>query len=96
MSTVVDISLPRVNARRPGDVASTSSCHVMSQYMTLAPIILPTHNLPELLTDSRALLRGLVKLKKIQKFEKNSDWSNTTHPPPISFIIIFFEKHLKA
>ena len=34
------------------------------------------------------LLRGLVKLKQIQKSEKHSDWSDTKHPPPYPF---FFE-----
>ena len=32
------------------------------------------------------LLRGLVKLKQIQKSEKNSDWSDTTLPPPSIFL----------
>ena len=37
-------------------------------------------------------LRGLVKLKKIQKSEKNSDYSDTSHPPPYPF----FLKHLET
>ena len=27
-------------------------------------------------------IRGLVKLKKIKKSEKNSDWPDTNDPPP--------------
>ena len=35
-------------------------------------------------------LRGLVKLKTIQKSEKTSDWSDPKHPPPYPFFIFFF------
>ena len=28
------------------------------------------------------LAKGSCQVKKIQKFEKNSDWPDTTHPPP--------------
>ena len=46
------------------------------------------------------LLRGLVKLKQIQKSEKNSDWSDTTLPPPSIFFETFgnmktTQKHTK-
>ena len=37
------------------------------------------------------LIRGLVKLKKNQKSDKNSDWSDKTHPPPYRYFFYFFE-----
>ena len=32
-------------------------------------------------------VRGLVKLKKSKKSEKNSDWPDTTYPPPYPFLL---------
>ena len=39
-------------------------------------------------SDSR--LRGFVKLKKIQKSEKNSNWQDTTLRPQYQFFFFFF------
>ena len=39
--------------------------------------------------EDLSILRGLVKLKTIQKSEKNSDWSDPIPPPPIQFLIFF-------
>ena len=41
---------------------------------------------------SNCLLRGQVKLKKIKKSEKNSDWPDFTHPTPYPS---FFLKHVQ-
>ena len=40
------------------------------------------------------VVRGLVKLKKIQKSQKNSVWPDNTHPPPYPIFICFW-KHVQ-
>ena len=51
----------------------------------------------KLATERVRLIRDLVKLKKIQKSEKNSDWSDITDPPTYYFFLIGnIEKHKKT
>ena len=49
--------------------------------------------------NSRNWLLDLVKLKKIQKFEKNSDWPDKTHTPHLSIFLETYtakKQHKKA
>ena len=70
------------SADRPGHSSETALLHVHNNMLRAVDeqkaVAFDTidHNI------MLSRLRGFVKLKKIQKSEKNSDWSDPTHPSP--------------